>query len=235
MATFQGKVAIVTGGAKGIGKGIAKEFAEEGARVAIADVDDEAGAETAAEVPGAMFVHADVASNEDCRRLVAQTVTEFGGVDVLVNNAGIQPPESYQNVEGTSEETWDRIIDVNLKSCFLMSKHAIPEMRKRGGGAIVNIASVQGLQSQNLVPPYAASKGGVLSLTRPDGPRLRVGEHQGPRRQSWGNRHSDVARGGQPGVRRHRRRRRGVGDRTPPGPYRNAARHRRRGGLPGQR
>jgi NAD(P)-dependent dehydrogenase (short-subunit alcohol dehydrogenase family) len=166
MATFQGKVAIVTGGAKGIGKGIAKEFAEEGARVAIADVDDEAGAETAAEVPGAMFVHADVASNEDCRRLVAQTVTEFGGVDVLVNNAGIQPPESYQNVEGTSEETWDRIIDVNLKSCFLMSKHAIPEMRKRGGGAIVNIASVQGLQSQNLVPPYAASKGGVLSLTR---------------------------------------------------------------------
>jgi NAD(P)-dependent dehydrogenase (short-subunit alcohol dehydrogenase family) len=87
-------------------------------------------------------------------------------VDVLFNNVGIQPPSSYQNVEDTSEETWDRIVGVNLKSHFLMSKFAIPEMRKRGEGVIINNASVQGLQSQPLVPAYAASKGGVLSLTR---------------------------------------------------------------------
>jgi NAD(P)-dependent dehydrogenase (short-subunit alcohol dehydrogenase family) len=85
-------------------------------------------------------------------------------VDVLFNNVGIQPLESYTNVEDTTEDMWDRILDVNLKSYFLMSKYAIPEMRRRGGGAIINTAS--GLQSQSRVPAYAASKGGVLSLTR---------------------------------------------------------------------
>jgi NAD(P)-dependent dehydrogenase (short-subunit alcohol dehydrogenase family) len=79
---------------------------------------------------------------------------------------GIQPQASYSNVEDTSEETWDRILDVNLKSYFLMSKYAIPHLRRRGGGAIINNASVQGLQSQKGVPAYAASKGGILSLTR---------------------------------------------------------------------
>ena len=92
--------------------------------------------------------------------------SDIGGVDILFNNVGIQPPASYVNVEDTPETLWDRIIGVNLKSCFLMSKYAIPEMRKRGGGVIINTASVQGLQSQPLVPPYAASKGGILSLTR---------------------------------------------------------------------
>ena len=85
---------------------------------------------------------------------------------MLFNNVGIQPPDSYRSVEDTPEELWDRIVDVNLKSYFLMAKYAIPEMRKRGGGVIVNNASVQGLQSMKGVPPYAASKGGVLSLTR---------------------------------------------------------------------
>lgn len=166
MNSFRGRVIIVTGGANGIGKGIALEFAREGAKVAIADMDDESGEMIASEVPGVIFIQADVSLGEDCRRVVSATTTQFGRLDILINNAGIQPLDSYQNVEDTPEETWTRIIDVNLKSCFLMSKHSIPEIRKQGGGAILNIASVQGLQSQNLVPPYAASKGGVLSLTR---------------------------------------------------------------------
>src|SRR5262249_13424449 len=93
-------------------------------------------------------------------------VDKFGGLDVLFNNVGIQPLDSYQNVEDTTEEMWDRILGVNLKSYFLMSKYALPEIRRRGGGAIINTASVQGLQSQYLLPASAASKGGVLSLTR---------------------------------------------------------------------
>jgi NAD(P)-dependent dehydrogenase (short-subunit alcohol dehydrogenase family) len=97
---------------------------------------------------------------------VRETVDRFGGLDVLFNNVGIQPLDSYKNVEDTTEAQWDRILDVNLKSYFLMSKYAIPEIRRRGGGAIINTASVQGLQSAYGVPAYAASKGGVLSLTR---------------------------------------------------------------------
>ncbi len=170
MASFEGKVVIITGGALGIGQATAWEFAKEGAKVAVADVDREAGDATVAEVVrlggDGMMLEADVMDSADCRRVVEATVERFGGVDILFNNVGIQPPASYTNVEDTSEEMWDRIIGVNLKSCFLMSKYSIPEMRKRGGGVIINTASVQGLQSQPLVPPYAASKGGILSLTR---------------------------------------------------------------------
>jgi NAD(P)-dependent dehydrogenase (short-subunit alcohol dehydrogenase family) len=114
----------------------------------------------------ALFVEGDVAQAATCREVVRRTVDGFGGVDILFNNVGIQPAESYLNVEQTPEETWDRILGVNLKSYFLMAKYAIPEMRQRGGGVIVNNASVQGLQSAPGVPAYAASKGGVLSLTR---------------------------------------------------------------------
>ena len=170
MASFDGKVVIITGGALGIGQATAWEFAKEGAKVAIADVNREAGEATVAQVERlggeGLMLQADVSDSSECRRVVEATVGRFGGVDILFNNVGIQPPESYVNVEDTPEEMWDRIIGVNLKSCFLMSKYAIPEMRKRGGGVIISTASVQGLQSQPLVPPYAASKGGILALTR---------------------------------------------------------------------
>ena len=170
MGTLDGKVAIVTGGALGIGQATALEFAREGASVAIGDIDEEAGESTVAEIEAlgarALLVHADLADAAACHRLVLETALVFGGVDILFNNVAIQPPNSYLNVEDTTEELWDRMQAVNLKSYYLMSKYAIPEIRKRGGGAIVNTASVQGLQSQNLVPAYAASKGGVLSLTR---------------------------------------------------------------------
>lgn len=168
MGTYDGRVAIVTGAALGMGRATALAFAHAGASVTIADVNEAAGRAAVAEMPGCrgLFVRADVARGADCQRVVGETVAAFGGVDVLFNNVGIQPPDSYLNVEQTPEEVWDRIMDVNLKSYFLMSKYAIPEIRKRGGGAIVNNASVQGLQSMKGVPPYAASKGGVLSLTR---------------------------------------------------------------------
>ena len=170
MEAFDNKVVIVTGGAYGIGKATALAFAREGARVAIADVNEAVGSATVAEVqelgPGGLLVMADVSNGADCERVVATTVEAFGGVDILFNNVGIQPADSYHNVEDTPEELWDRILDVNLKSYYLMSKYAIPEIRKRGGGAIINTASVQGLQSMKGVPAYAASKGGILSLTR---------------------------------------------------------------------
>lgn len=170
MGSFDGKVVIVTGGALGIGRATALEFAREGARVAVADVNEAAGQAVLrqiGETPGkGLFVRADVSKSADCQRVVAETVARFGGVDVLFNNVGIQPAESYRTAEDTPEEIWDRIIDVNLKSYFLMAKYSIPEMRKRGGGVIVNTASVQGLQSMKGVSAYAASKGGVLSLTR---------------------------------------------------------------------
>jgi NAD(P)-dependent dehydrogenase (short-subunit alcohol dehydrogenase family) len=170
MGTFSGKVVIVTGGAQGMGRATALEFAREGARVAVADVDDVAGHQTLEGLhetgSQGLFVKADVSQGEACRRVVQETVDTLGGVDVLFNNVGIQPQDSYRNVEETTEAQWDRIMDVNLKSYFLMAKYAIPEMRRRGGGAIINNASVQGLQSMKGVPAYAASKGGVLSFTR---------------------------------------------------------------------
>ncbi len=170
MGSFDGKVVIVTGAAWGIGRDTALEFAREGASVVIADVDKAAGKTVESQLrelgPGGLFVEADVSQASACRRVVSETVAAFGAVDVLFNNVGIQPLDSYHNVEDTPEETWDRILDINLKSYYMMAKYAIPEIRKRGGGAIINTASVQGLQSQNLVPAYAASKGGILSLTR---------------------------------------------------------------------
>ena len=171
MGEFDGKSVIVTGGALGMGGDTALEFAREGASVTVADINEEAGARAVAVINDAtdgrgLFVHADVSQASDCRRVVDEAVRAYGGVDVLFSNVGIQPADSYFNVEGTSEELWDRIIGVNLKSRFLMAKYTIPEMRKRGGGVIINNASVQGLQSMPGVPAYAASKGGDLSLTR---------------------------------------------------------------------
>jgi NAD(P)-dependent dehydrogenase (short-subunit alcohol dehydrogenase family) len=170
MGVFTGKSVIVTGGAKGIGRAITLGFARAGAGTICADIDVAAGAEIAGLAAGAegrvVFVDADVSRSAACRALVERAVAEFGGVDILCNNVGIQPVSSYLPAHELPEEMWDRIIDVNLKSRFLMTKYCVPEMRKRGGGAIVNTASVQGLQSALGVAPYAASKGGDLSLTR---------------------------------------------------------------------
>ena len=170
MEGLKGKVAIVTGGAKGIGRACTLALGREGASVVFADIDRDANRELLAmvgeeglEVEAAA---ADVSDSGEAAGVVGYAAQSYGGVDILVNNVGIQPPSSYVNAVDTPEVLWDRIIDVNLKSFFLMSKFAIPQMRLRGGGVIVNMASVQGLQSMKKVPAYAASKGGILSLTR---------------------------------------------------------------------
>ena len=169
MNEFSGKTVIVTGGAKGIGEAVTRAFAQAGADVFSADVDTEAGARIEAEgasLPGSItYVNADVSQAATCQALVRQAAGS-GGVDVLVNNVGIQPVDSYLPAHEFPEETWDRILAVNLKSGFLMSKYTVPEMLKQGGGVIVNIASVQGRQSMKGVPAYAASKGGMISLTQ---------------------------------------------------------------------
>ncbi len=163
---FKGKVVIVTGGAKGIGGGIVQAFAGEGAHVLCADIDDEAGAIIADSSASIQYVHADVATSEVCRSLVENATDSWGGVDILCNNVGIQPTASYLPAHEMPEEQWDRIIDVNLKSRFLMVKYCVPVMKERGGGVIINTASVQGLQSAKGISAYAASKGGDLSLVR---------------------------------------------------------------------
>lgn len=163
---FVDKVVIVTGGAAGIGNGAAQAFAREGASVVIADIDADrtnlAANEIVASGGTAIGVPADVRSSSAVEHLVSVTTSTFGGIDVLFNSAGIN---LYGTVDVFSEDDWDRQLDVNLKGTFLTCKYAVPEMRKRGGGAIVNTASVQAFASQRTVAAYAASKGGIVSFT----------------------------------------------------------------------
>jgi NAD(P)-dependent dehydrogenase (short-subunit alcohol dehydrogenase family) len=167
MAEFSGKVAIVSGGARGIGRAVARKLAGEGASVVICSDREEQVEETVAalreeglEVRG---VRADVTSSADMKKLMDLAIETYGGVDVLVNSAGVQ---RYGTVVETEEEVWDEVLDVNLKGIYLASRYAIPEMRKRGGGAIVNLSSVQAFASQTGVAAYTASKGGINALTR---------------------------------------------------------------------
>lgn len=170
MAQFKGKSVIVTGGALGIGGGVSKAFANAGANVTIMDIQDDAGQTLASEIRSnggqAQYIHADAGTTQGCKTTVDAAVKAYGTVNILINNVGIQPPSSYLDAVDLPEEAWDRIINVNLKSRFLMAKYAVPHMRKAGGGVIISTASVQGLLSMPFVSAYAASKGGDLSLTR---------------------------------------------------------------------
>lgn len=170
MTQFNGKSVIVTGGALGIGGGVSKAFANAGANVTIMDIQDDAGQTLASEIRSnggqAQYIHADAGTTEGCKLTVDAAVKAYGTVNILINNVGIQPPSSYLDAVDLPEEAWDRIINVNLKSRFLMAKYAVPHMRKAGGGVIISTASVQGLLSMPFVSAYAASKGGDLSLTR---------------------------------------------------------------------
>ena len=163
---FKDKVVIVTGGGKGIGRASAVAFADEGASVVIADIDRAGGEETRQIIQtaggGAVFIAGDIADERYVRQVVQQAVGQFGGIDVLHNNVGVI---RYGTVVDQSVEDWDYQININLRATFLTCKYVIPEMRKRGGGAIVNMSSVQATASQRTVAAYAASKGGVTSLT----------------------------------------------------------------------
>lgn len=169
---FAGKSVLVTGGAKGIGRGIALRFAEAGAHVMIADVDEAAGTDTAraCEQKGtaagakARFVRADLAKVDDARGAVKATVDAFGRIDVAVNNAGIFPPKGALDID---EALWDRVLDVNLKGAFFLAQEAARAMtRAKSPGAIVNIASIDAFQPSGNLTHYDASKGAMVMMTK---------------------------------------------------------------------
>jgi NAD(P)-dependent dehydrogenase (short-subunit alcohol dehydrogenase family) len=163
-SNLTGKVAVVTGGSKGIGLGIASRLAADGAAVWIATNEASSLAEALAHIQGNVDGGvADVAVATDMMEMAAAAKAAFGGIDILVNSAGIQ---RYGSVVDTPEAVWDDVMNVNLKGIFLASKAAIPHIHDRGGGSIINIASVQGYASQAGVAAYTASKGGILALTR---------------------------------------------------------------------
>jgi NAD(P)-dependent dehydrogenase (short-subunit alcohol dehydrogenase family) len=165
--SLTGKIALVTGAASGIGRAAALLFAQEGATVAIADVNQQAGKAVADEIiqsGGHAFAeHVDVTQAADCQRVVERTVREFGRIHILFNNAGIMRRASVVEL---SEEDWDRVMAVNVKSIFLMSRQAIPIMAKAGGGSIINTASGWGLAGGPRAAAYCASKGAVVLLTK---------------------------------------------------------------------
>jgi NAD(P)-dependent dehydrogenase (short-subunit alcohol dehydrogenase family) len=167
MKDLTNKVALITGGASGIGKATAILFAQEGASIAVVDINQEQGQSTVAEIEAAggraIFVLCNVTSAEDCRSAVEKTVAEFGRLDILFNNAGII---RRADVIGTTEEEWDRVMAVNVKSIFLMSKYAIPVMERNGGGSIINTSSGWGLKGGGNAISYCASKGAVTNMTR---------------------------------------------------------------------
>ncbi|MHA2371364.1 MAG: SDR family NAD(P)-dependent oxidoreductase [Candidatus Hodarchaeales archaeon] len=165
--TLAGKIALVTGGASGIGRAIALLFAREGAAVSIADLDQTGGkslAKSIVEKGGqAVYLHCDVSLATDCQRVVEQTVDQFGSLNILSNNAGII---HRATILETTESEWDRLMEVNVKSIFMLSKHAIPIMAQDGGGVIINIASGWGLVGGRKAAGYCASKGAVVLLTK---------------------------------------------------------------------
>ena len=164
---LEGKVALISGGARGIGAATARLMAGEGAAVVIADVLEKEGMETEAKISEAggevLFVRLDVTSEADWNAAVTATVTKYGKLDILVNNAGIS---SRTGVEETTVESWDQVMDINAKGVFLGTKAAIPEMRKAGGGSIINISSIYGIVGSGGSASYHASKGAVRIFTK---------------------------------------------------------------------
>jgi NAD(P)-dependent dehydrogenase (short-subunit alcohol dehydrogenase family) len=167
---LEGKVALITGAASGMGRVASTLFAREGAKVVVADVTDDAGEATADEIRSsggeAAFVHADVSSPADAEALPRAVVERFGSLDVLYNNAGIFPDDDGSVID-TPEATWDRVMSINLKGVFLGCKYGIPAMLESGGGSIINVASFVALVGAATPQiAYTASKGGVLAMTR---------------------------------------------------------------------
>jgi len=162
---LNGRVAVVTGGASGIGLASVRRLASEGARVVVADVDTDAGKRAASEVEG-LFVATDVTDPDAVERLFATAHGEYGSVDIAFNNAGISPPED-DSILDTGLEAWRRVQEVNLTSVYLCCKAVIPYMRRQGKGSIINTASfvaVMGAATSQI--SYSASKGGVLAMSR---------------------------------------------------------------------
>ncbi len=162
---LQGRVAVITGGASGIGRAMAERFASEGAAVVVADLDADAGS-VVAESIGGVSVPVDVTSAEQVQAMYAFAVDRFGGLDICCNNAGISPPDD-DSILDTELDAWQRVQEVNLTSVYLCCKYGIPRLLEHGGGSVVNTASfvaVMGAATSQI--SYTASKGGVLALSR---------------------------------------------------------------------
>jgi NAD(P)-dependent dehydrogenase (short-subunit alcohol dehydrogenase family) len=152
---LEGKVALITGGGSGIGRAIALEFAREGARIVIAEFDETSGAAVASEIgEAARFQKCDVSQEADVEVAIKATIDAFGGLDIMVNNAGV------------GEQGWDRTIAINLSGVYYGCKHSAEAMASRGGGVIVNLASILGLVGIGFTDPYVAAKHGVVGLTK---------------------------------------------------------------------
>jgi len=166
--TVSDKVVAVTGAGAGMGRATAELFAERGASVVVVDLEEDAAVETADRIAAdggeATAVRADVSDADDVEGFVEHAVDTYGRLDVLHNNAGI--PQRSTPVEDVTEETWDRIQDVNLKSAFLGAKFAVPQMREQGGGVILNTASTAAIRPRTGLSAYCASKGGMVTLTK---------------------------------------------------------------------
>lgn len=198
---LEDKVAIITGSSKGIGEGIARVFAAEGARVVIVSRNEEEGQKIAEELGGpdgrSIFIKTDVTSRESIQELIAAAVSTFGRLDILVNNAGYH---ISKNVEETSEDEWEFILSTNLRSTFLCSKYAIPYLRQTKGN-IINISSMVGLVGQPNAGAYSATKGGQIAMSKgmaidfaKDGIRVNVicpGWIQTPLVEDWFSQQQD--------------------------------------------
>jgi len=167
LTSLQGRVAIITGGASGIGLGVASRLAEAGAEVALLDIDDERGREAERALKdrglGASYYHCDVTSGTDCLQVTENVMAAFGKIDILFNNAGVA---IRKNTVDLAEEEWDLALNVSLKGTYLLSHHVIPHMIAGGGGSIVNTGSGWSFTGGPDAVSYCAAKGGVLNLTR---------------------------------------------------------------------
>ena len=175
---LKGKVALITGAGSGFGEGIAQRFSEEGASVAIIDINPEAGQRVANDIDNSLFVEADVANSASIKNMVSKTIETFGGLDILVNNAGIT--HRNQPMLEVDEITFDRIFAVNVKSVYLTAIHAVPILRHRKG-RIVNIASTAGISPRPGLTWYNSTKGAMITMTKsmaaelaPDGIRVNA-------------------------------------------------------------
>ena len=224
-----GKVAVVTGGASGIGRAMCERFAAEGATVAVVDLDEEAGGAVAEEV-GGMFVRADVTSSDEVEALYGEVAARQGGIDICCNNAGISPPDDDSILE-TGLDAWDRVQRVNLTSVYLCCKHALPHLLARGKGSIINTASfvaVMGAATSQI--SYTSSKGGVLAMSRELGVQFAAPGRAGQRLVPRAGEHDAVA-----GALRQGSRARGAASGAhPDGALRRGDGDRRGGGVSGE-